>query len=1087
MLEENTRRHFHDKMKLIIGFLVAVMVLSVPVKAQFYNGSNMSFGKNRIQWKSFHWTYYRSNVIDVYFYPGGEELAQYAHRYASTQVSHLEEQFSTRFDKKIQLIIFNSLSDFKQSNIGLKHDEKQNIGGTTHLLGSKVILYFDGNYVNFERQIREGIAQLLLNRVIYGVSIGSQVRNSYRFDVPEWYQKGLTAYFADTWDCIKEERLQEGIVTGRYRKINNLNADDAAIAGYSFWIFIEERYGAQAMADIIELTRTSKNVKKGVQYATGQSFKELTQQWYSYFLQRYSHINSYRPSQQFKLRYAIGRTFTEPEISPQGNYMAYVANDEGKITIWLEDLVTGKRKKLFKTGYRHDEYIDTSYPLLSWHPNGYLLAFIIEEHGNNMLCFLDVRDGESTQRPLFEFQKITNFSFDPKGEKLVLSASRNGMPNIFVYNLFSNTFEQITHDYFTDKDPVFSADGRKIIFASNRNNDTITPLSKPTTQDRQFNLFAYDYSTKNNILLNITHQKISSSVSPKITPEGRILFLNDSSGYYNIYEAQFDSVIHHIDTAVHYRHFATYAQVTDYSSNIIDYTVKPHGCQAVLLMPDKAGQRFFTAHTDDYVKMKQTSPYAQKRLLWQRAKTIVDSTSTKTTPHRFVTSYRPAKRSIDVDTIANTDAAKQGTATLTNEDLERMSRNLFADRVKQRDTTLRKWNYYNELFYEELISQIDFSYINYSYQPFSGGNNPIFLNPSINFFLGTILSDLMEDYRIELGVKLNTSLVNNEYIIQFSDYSKRLDKTITLHRYVIDDYKSGYYYRTFSNEAFYTLSYPFTETFSLRGTAIYRNDCKVNLAVDNSSLHDKNTYENWGGLRMELVLDNSRKLETNIMAGTRAKVFGEYYQLIGRNTTNLIVTGFDFRNYQKIHRNFIWANRLAGSTSLGNSYLIYYMGGVDNWILPQFDRRNEIDHEMNYSYQTLATNLRGFSQNIRNGNTFVVFNSELRLPIFSYLINSPIQMEFIRNFQLVAFGDIGSAWTGWNPYNPNNSFYTSHIESGSLNITVTEQKDPFVGGLGLGLRSTLFGYFIRFDVAWGFDERKFNNTPKCYFSLNLDF
>ena len=137
------------------------------------------------------------------------------------------------------------------------------------------------------------------------------------------------------------------------------------------------------------------------------------------------------------------------------------------------------------------------------------------------------------------------------------------------------------------------------------------------------------------------------------------------------------------------------------------------------------------------------------------------------------------------------------------------------------------------------------------------------------------------------------------------------------------------------------------------------------------------------------------------------------------------------------------------------------MGGVDNWIMASFDQGAPIDYTQNYAYQTLATNMRGFQQNIRNGNNFVVLNSELRFPVFSYFMNRPINMKFIKDFQIVAFGDLGTAWTGWNPYDPSNSLYNTHINDGNLNITVTEMKEPIVGGIGFGLRTTLFGYFIR--------------------------
>lgn len=71
---------------------------------------------------------------------------------------------------------------------------------------------------------------------------------------------------------------------------------------------------------------------------------------------------------------------------------------------------------------------------------------------------------------------------------------------------------------------------------------------------------------------------------------------------------------------------------------------------------------------------------------------------------------------------------------------------------------------------------------------------------------------------------------------------------------------------------------------------------------------------------------------------------------------------------------------------------------------------------VNYAFQALATNMRGFKQNIRSGNSFAVINSEIRWPVFSYLLNRPIKSEFINNFQLVPFFDVGTAWIGPDPY-----------------------------------------------------------------------
>ena len=1055
---------------------VSVMLLTLTAtlaRAQFYNGMSMEFGKNRVQWKDFHWSYYKYDSFDVYYYQGGDDLANYVMQYAKKEIPRLESRFGSHFGSKVQFLVFNSLGDLKQSNLNNDEAETGNTGGVTKIIGSKVFLYFNGNYVDFEQQIQEGIAHLMMSQAMNGISIGSQIRNSYRYDIPEWFQNGLCAYITDDWDSFKEDRLQRGIMSGDFKKINQLHEQDAVIAGYSFWGFIEEKYGTKAFNEVIILAEQSQNVKKALLYVTGVKYKELIKQWYSFYQERYQTMMRELPTETMPLKYRKYRTFTEPAVSPDGRHIAYVSNDEGKISVFVEDLRTGKKRRLYKTSHRADTWVDTSFPLLAWHPTGSILSFIVEEEGKLQLCNLDMGNGKIAKTYLFEFQKITSFSYAHRDRKIVLSASRNGKPDIFVYNLFSNTLEQITNDFYTDLSPVFSSDDRQIIFSSNRVSDTLEVQVEPCEQRKQFNLFAYDYGTQGKLLHNLTGQQVSSSILPKSFMGNKLFFLNDSSGYFNLYEAHFDSVISHVDTIVHYRYYSNNRRLTSYSTSIINYSYSPMEKKLVLLVPDQDGQKVYTAYypgDEEDLELRQMSPYAQQRLLKQKkAKVAVPG---KTTERRFKNSYRAARRKAPTEADSTLALRPQTPKILPP--------------AKTSDTILKPQNYYTELFIDEMTSQIDFSYLNYSYQPFTGNGSAIYLNSGFNMFVGATMTDLMEDHKIELGAKLNTSLINNEYVIRFRDLGKRLDKSLTLHRYVTDN-TYDYYYRTFTHEAFYTLSYPFNEILSVRGTAIFRNDKRVSLAIDNYSLADGDVRENLGGLRGELVYDNSKKLQTNIYVGGRGKLFAEYYQTIKKESRNFIVLGFDYRHYTRIHRNFIWANRVAGSSSFGQNKLIYYMGGVDNWIMARFDNGTPIDYTQPYTYQTLATNMRGFDQNIRNGNNFVVFNSELRFPVFSYLLNRPINMQFIKNFQVVAFGDIGTAWTGWNPYDPSNSLYTSHYQDGNLNISVTQMKEPIVGGFGFGLRTTLFGYFVRGDMAWGVDDGHITSKPKYYLSFSLDF
>jgi hypothetical protein len=197
--------------------------------------------------------------------------------------------------------------------------------------------------------------------------------------------------------------------------------------------------------------------------------------------------------------------------------------------------------------------------------------------------------------------------------------------------------------------------------------------------------------------------------------------------------------------------------------------------------------------------------------------------------------------------------------------------------------------------------------------------------------------------------------------------------------------------------------------------------------------------------------------------------------------------GFDFRHYQKVHRQIIWATRATANTSFGPGKVVYYLGGVENWLAPRFNNEIATASDRNYVFQALACNMRGFQQNIRNGNSFALINTEIRMPLFQYALNRPLRSDFLNNFQVVPFFDMGTAWIGSSPYSDENTFNQKTYVNGPIKAKVINVRDPIVAGFGGGLRSKVFGYFLRFDAAWGVQDGEVAQKPIYYFSLSLDF
>ena len=108
------------------------------------------------------------------------------------------------------------------------------------------------------------------------------------------------------------------------------------------------------------------------------------------------------------------------------------------------------------------------------------------------------------------------------------------------------------------------------------------------------------------------------------------------------------------------------------------------------------------------------------------------------------------------------------------------------------------------------------------------------------------------------------------------------------------------------------------------------------------------------------------------------------------------------------------------------------------------------------------------------------------MPIFKYF-SRRLKSNFLRNFQVVGFFDVGTAWEGLSPYSDDNPLNTTVIASGNLvDVKVNYFRDPIVAGYGLGVRSVLFGYFVRLDYAWGIETREVLD-PQLYISIGTDF
>ena len=110
-----------------LWILLVFLLNAGPLSGQFYNGMQMTFGKNRVQYNNAYWKFYRFDRFDVYSYENGTDLSLYVADFVEKELCLIERFFDYDIEQRLIFICYNKMSDLKQSNIGLSSGDEDHV------------------------------------------------------------------------------------------------------------------------------------------------------------------------------------------------------------------------------------------------------------------------------------------------------------------------------------------------------------------------------------------------------------------------------------------------------------------------------------------------------------------------------------------------------------------------------------------------------------------------------------------------------------------------------------------------------------------------------------------------------------------------------------------------------------------------------------------------------------------------------------------------------------------------------------------------------------------------------------------------
>jgi hypothetical protein len=1099
--------------------------------------STVEFGKNRVQYQKFSWKYYQTENFNTYFSQDGLGLGKYVAQVAETELAGIEEFVEYGLQRRANIVVYNNFDEMQQSNIGMDIDW-QNTGGVTKLVNNKMIVFFDGNHDNLKRQIRQGIAKILVDNVLFGDDLGEFAANQALLDLPKWLTDGYIEYAAENWSPSLDDDLRSTLLSGQYNNFYQFAFEKPLLAGHGFWKYIADKYGKNKVTYFLYLARIYRNLNNASQKVAKKKFKQLLKDFMIEVPQEYykdlrTRRNS--PKGQLAVSEVIGkRDYIRFNASPVPRSFTYAVVEfkQGLYSVILmENFVN--RKVLLKFGSRTREMEkNPNYPILAWDGKGTRLAVLYSHEGKLKLFVYDIVNRiKVIKQELPMFDQVQDMKYMLDNNTLLLSAIRSGQTDIYVYKINNQSFDQVTNDVYDDLDPSFVAFPNKtgIIFSSNRPSAT-AESTEDSLPSKRFNIFLVDNWNKSDFkqLSQLSNLRYGNARFPSQYNTSHFTFVSDENGINNRYAgffrteragldtlifigdevlrnpppAEVDSVLREwektdIDSVgfVSITNDSAYVfPLTNYQSSLLETRTAGDNQQVSEVVKLGDVKLLYRLRVDENVLRRRNvaarpTEYVKKlrdeeKKAANRTSTYVPSTpdSLKKQNDFFQTEFEDKKDS--------TSPAQPGEVRTGDPDAK--------------EPILRSAKVYEyrppKYFTDYVVSGFNNTVLTINkFQPYGGGAGPIYLSNG-NSFNGLIrmgTSDLMEDYRFSGGIRLASNLVDNDVLFNFTNQRKRFDWGLTYFRSSnsvgVGTSIGNFEAKEYQTYYLATIKYPLDRVRSFRATIGPRFNRLVYSSVSRLTLELPDEKTAYGQATLEYVYDNTVSPATNIWNGLRYKIFSDLFTQIsdlgGTEGRFLFNVGFDGRHYLPLYRNVIWAMRAAGDFSWGEQKVVYYLGGVDNWFGPKFNDAQESrpDASQGYTYQSLAVNLRGFKQNVANGNNALVINSEIRVPIFTTFFNKPINNAFLRNFQVVQFFDLGAAWTG----SPTNISRPSVVYSAGPNNPVTVRLraggiGPFAGGYGFGARSTLLGYFLRVDAAWEMNTF-FKGKPMWYFAMGFDF
>jgi len=1094
--------------------LALLILLALPLAS---TAQETYFGKNKVRYKNFDWSYIQTRHFDIHFYEGAYPTAKFAGVVLESAYVEISNELNYNIQRRVPVFVYNSHNDFQQTNI-TQSILSEGVGGFTEAFKNRIVIPFAGSYEEFRHVLHHELTHAVVYDLLYGRMLSSLLSRQRLFALPLWFAEGYAEYSSrHGWDYMSDMYVRDATINNYLAPIEYLGGFLAYKEGQALVKYIAETYGEEKLGQMLSRGKVLLTMRRVFEETLDITEEKLWEDFSKEMKRRYWPEIAERkePSEigkQLTKSRKDGSYFNErPVYTPDGDKLAIFTDKSDYTEIVLISSHDGKPVKRLVKGHRSGdlESLHSYVSGISFSPDGKRMAFVAKSDGRDAIFIYDMKKGDIVERKRFDFYNILSPAWSPDGEKIAFSALRENERNIFVMHLETDRIDQITGDVFDDKDISWLPDSRRLIFSSDRphptskmSDGTDHPYVQPGAYlPGDFNYGFYNLYEMDLESLEITPLEVGlgQNTSPAVSPDGsKLAFISSRNGIDNIYIAYLDST--------------NYYAVTDVLTGVKSLSWSPDG--------KKIAFEAFNKGAWDIFILKELVPAGDNGVLAPTAFYRGDYDLLEAEEEIVAVQDHAEKHQENVENtlIDNPYREEYETYDVEDDDADEGDGGSETAQEPPKDTVITATGIYDDEFvfvseesddpFDTLLVDIppdsmgyrggirpeptSFDSIpgptadgDYEVLPYKVKFTPDYVGGGFAYdtFFGLrgqsffVFTDYLGNHQIYIASDLVNTIDQSNIQAFYSYNRKRTNMGFGLFhtKNFYEEQRDGddflfsdrfYGFQAFVNRPFSTFK---RVEFVLSQYFIDRQYYDID-----DSREDRSSKVTTSAL--SYVSDNIIWGHVGPVNGRRAKFTLEGgINLFDSDGISYTAAEFDYRRYWHPRKGYSFAFRVSGGASFGDTPKLYFLGGTTNWIGNRTLDAKVYEVE-NLYFADVVTPLRGVPYYELFGTRYGLVNAEFRFPMIDYFImRFPLALALTR-VNGVFFTDIGAAWEG------------SDFKGGTGGDDVggTRLLD-IKTGFGFGLRANLGFLLLRYDLAWTTNFNKVSDKPSYYFSFGADF